>query len=182
MTHSEKPRGGPYSDASCRGACTLSLVSLQRPLVWTRTTGSKPVAHSHNPDSAPGRRQSKSCRRANTVGRKHALPKPPVEILCTADRARLERSRSEKREDRRAQADHTSRWNKHRSSQHVGVNLIEDVILLRNAARVDDASHRNTVLLHPIENDPRMQSRAFDGCEQLILRRRLQIPPKRYPA
>ena len=94
----------------------------------------------------------------------------------------LERSRGKKRKDCRSQTDDAPCWHENRPAQHIGVNLIEDVVLLRNPARVDDAANGHSVLLHAIENDAGVQSRALDGGEQFVLRRGLQIPAEGDPA
>ncbi len=66
-----------------------------------------------------------------------------------------------------------------RLAHHVGVYLVQHRVLLRNAAAVDDPPHRHAVLLHPLQNHARVKRRAFDGREQLVLRRVRQPPAER---
>ena len=53
---------------------------------------------------------------------------------------------------------------------HVGVDLVEHGVLLRDAAAVDDAAHGHAVLLEALEDDAGVKGGAFDGGEQLVLR------------
>ena len=61
-------------------------------------------------------------------------------------------------------------------TKNVGVDLVENVIFLRNAAGVDDALDGDAVFGHAIENDAGVEGGAFDGGEEFVLRRGLQIP------
>ena len=92
---------------------------------------------------------------------------------------RLERAGREEREDRRAQAGDIALRHQHRLVQHVRVDLIEHLVLLRDAAAVDDAADRHAVLFHALENDARVEGGAFDGGEELVLRGVRQVPAER---
>ena len=60
--------------------------------------------------------------------------------------------------------------------EHVGVDLVEHGVVLRNAAGVDDAIDGHAVLGHALEDDARVERRAFDGGEELVLRGVQQVP------
>jgi hypothetical protein len=57
-----------------------------------------------------------------------------------------------------------------------GVDLVENEIVLRDAAGVDDSLDRNAVLGHAFEDDARVKGGAFDGGEELVLRGVEQVP------
>ena len=77
---------------------------------------------------------------------------------------------------RRAEAGGHAGGNQHGLAQHVGVDLIEHGVVLRNAAGVDDAVHRHAVLGHALQDNARVKGRALDGREKLVLRGVHQIP------
>jgi hypothetical protein len=54
-------------------------------------------------------------------------------------------------------------------AEDVGVDLIEDGIVLGDAAGVDDAVDRNAVLGEALEDDAGVEGGAFDGGEELVL-------------
>ena len=89
---------------------------------------------------------------------------------------RCETARRQESENRRPQTGHVALRHQNRLVQHVGVNLVELIVLLRNAAAVDDALNRRAVLLHALQNHARVKRGAFNGGEQFVLRRAGQIP------
>ena len=60
--------------------------------------------------------------------------------------------------------------------QRVGVDLIERCTAFRNAAPVDDSFNRSPMLLHPFEDDARVQSCPLNCSEQLIGRGVVEVP------
>ena len=70
--------------------------------------------------------------------------------------------------------------NQHRTSQNVGIHLVQQGVFLRNPSGVDHALDRHSVFGHAIENHPSVQRRTFDGGEQLILGGALQVPSQRH--
>ena len=61
-------------------------------------------------------------------------------------------------------------------AEHVGVDLVEHGVVLRNAAGVDDAVDGHAVLGHALEDDAGVEGGAFDGGEELVLRGVDQVP------
>ena len=88
----------------------------------------------------------------------------------------LKSSRRQERENCRAEADDTFAWHQYRATKHISVNLILDIVLLRNASRVDDALDFYSVSSHAVEDHSGVKRRSFDRSEEFILRGVLQIP------
>ena len=63
--------------------------------------------------------------------------------------------------------------------EHVGVDLIEHGVVLRDAAGVDDALDGDAVLGHALEDDAGVEGGAFDGGEELVLRGVDEVPAER---
>ena len=61
-------------------------------------------------------------------------------------------------------------------AEHVGVDLVEHGVVLRNAAGVDDALDGDAVLGHALKDDAGVEGGAFDGGEELVLRGVDQVP------
>src|SRR5690348_2855176 len=87
-----------------------------------------------------------------------------------------ERAGGEKRENGGAEAGDFAAGNENGAAKDIGVNLIEHGIFLRDAAGIDDALDFDAVFGHAIEDDARVEGGAFDGGEELVLSRVLQIP------
>ena len=107
------------------------------------------------------------------LGRKDAVLRANL-VLSFFDG--FERACGKKREDGRAEAGNAFAGNENRPAENVGVNLIEDIILLRDAAGINDPLDVHTVFGHAIENDARMEGSAFDGGKEFVLRGALQVP------
>ena len=89
---------------------------------------------------------------------------------------RLECARGEECKDCGTEANHTFTRNQHRSSQNVGINLVQDVILLRNAARINNAFDVYAMSGHAVEDHARVERSAFNRGKQLVLTCALKIP------
>ena len=92
---------------------------------------------------------------------------------------RLECARREERKDGGTEAHDCFTRNQHRSSQNVRINLVQDVVLLRNAARINNASDVHAMSGHAVEDHARVERSAFNGGKQLVLSRALEIPAPR---
>jgi hypothetical protein len=89
---------------------------------------------------------------------------------------RFERAGREECKDRGAQTCRIRFWNQDRLTEDTGINPIQRLVALWNAARVDQPLDRHTVLPQSFEHDPRVERRAFDGREKLIRRGVVQAP------
>ncbi len=61
-------------------------------------------------------------------------------------------------------------------AEDVGVDLVEDGVVLRDAAGVDDAVDGDAVFGHAFEDDAGVEGGAFDGGEELVLRGVDEVP------
>src|SRR5215469_1368629 len=97
-------------------------------------------------------------------------------VLCFFDR--FEISCSKKRKDDRTEACNITLRHENRLVQYVGVNPVERWVALRNASPVDHAGYRNSVLLHALKNDARVEGSPFDGGEEFIRCGVQEVPAK----
>src|SRR3954467_12534448 len=81
-----------------------------------------------------------------------------------------------------ADTDNILAWYKHLPPEDIGVHLVKDRVLRRDAARIDDPIDSDAVLGHPVEDYPGMERRTLDRGEQLVLSRAQQIPTQSDPA
>src|SRR3954454_89050 len=81
-----------------------------------------------------------------------------------------------------ADTDNILAWYKHRPPEDIGVYLVEDRVLRRDAAGIDDPFDSDTVLGHPVEDYPGMERRTLNRGEQFVLSRAQQIPAQSNPA
>ena len=89
-----------------------------------------------------------------------------------------ERAGCQKRKNGRTEADDALAGDENRPTQNVGINLVQNIVLLWNATGVDYSLDFHAVLGHAIQNDSCVKSGAFDGREEFILCRRLEVPAK----
>ena len=82
----------------------------------------------------------------------------------------------ELREDAGAEAGGRRGGHEHGLVEHVGVDLVEHGVVLRDAAGVDDALDGHAVLGHALEDDAGVEGGAFDGGEELVLRGVDEVP------
>ena len=82
-------------------------------------------------------------------------------------------------EDRRAQAGDFGLGTSTGLFSTLRVDAIQRLVLLRDAAAVDDAVYGHAVLLHALQNDAGMEGRALDGCEEFVLRGVREVPAER---
>src|ERR1700733_12812045 len=80
------------------------------------------------------------------------------------------------REDSGAKAGGGSIRNQHRLADYIGVDLVEHSVVLWNAAGVDNALDRDTVLGHAFENDARVKRCALNRGEEFVLSGMQQVP------
>src|SRR3954447_15158841 len=81
-----------------------------------------------------------------------------------------------------ADTDNILAWYKHLPPEDIGVHLVKDSVLRRDAASIDDPFDSDTVLGHPVEDYPGMERRTLDRGEQFVLSRAQQIPTQSNPA
>ena len=60
--------------------------------------------------------------------------------------------------------------------------MVQHLVLLRDAAAVDHAIDRHAVLGHAFENHARVKRCSLDRCEEMILRRMVEVPAKGHAA
>src|SRR5579864_765113 len=65
---------------------------------------------------------------------------------------RFESAGGKERKNCRSQAGDAFRWDQHRAAQHVSIDSVQHVVLLRNSPGVDDSFHMNALAFHAIEN------------------------------
>ena len=82
----------------------------------------------------------------------------------------------EEREDAGAEAGGYAVGDEDGLVEDVGVDLVEDCVLLRDAAGVDDAVDGDAVFGHALEDDAGVEGGAFDGGEELVLRGVEEVP------
>src|SRR5450631_4181563 len=75
----------------------------------------------------------------------------------------------QKRKDGGSKSGYLTAGNQHRFSQNVGIYLVENRIVLRNAPTIDDAMRWHAILAQAIENDPSVKRGPFDSGKQFIL-------------
>src|SRR6185312_14678999 len=95
---------------------------------------------------------------------------------------RAEDTRGEKGEDGRAESGDRTLGNENRLAEHVCVDAIEHVVLLRYPAAVYHAVDRHAVLRHSFEYDARVERGPLDCGEQLVARVVVQIPAECHTA
>src|SRR5271170_1538981 len=88
----------------------------------------------------------------------------------------FEGARGEEREDGGTKADDAFCGNQDRPAEDVGVDLIEHLVFLRDAAGVDGALDGYAIFRHAVEDDAGVEGCALDGGEEFVLRSALQIP------
>ncbi len=84
--------------------------------------------------------------------------------------------------NRRAQAGDVPGRHEDGLSQNVGIDLVQGVVPLRNAAAIDDAVDHGAVLFHALEDDPGVKGSALDCRKEFVSGRGGQVPPKRHSA
>ncbi len=89
---------------------------------------------------------------------------------------RIERPGCEKSKYCRTETGDAFAWHQYHPTQHISVNLIEHVVLLRNATGIDHALYFNAMFRHSVQNNSRMECSAFNCGEQFVLRGALQVP------
>src|SRR6266849_6604548 len=88
----------------------------------------------------------------------------------------------EKRENRGTHTDDALARDKNRSAEHIGIDLVEHVVFLRNAAGINHAFYLHAMFGHAVQDDSCVERSALYGGEKLVLRRALQIPAEGHPA
>ena len=90
----------------------------------------------------------------------------------------FERTGGEQRKDAGAEACWRAVGNEDGFVEDVGVDLVENGVVLGDATGVDDAFDGDAVLGHALEDDAGVEGCAFDGSEELVLRGVEEIPAK----
>src|ERR1700719_1635374 len=83
---------------------------------------------------------------------------------------RFESVDSQKCEDRRSQTDDALAWNQYGPAQDAGIDLVQNVVILRDATGIDHALDVYSMLSHAIENHSGMKCGPFDGGKKFVLR------------
>ena len=94
----------------------------------------------------------------------------------------FEGARRDKSENRGSEADHALIGNEHGTTENIGIDLIQDIVLLGNASRVNYTLYVHTVPGHPVKDDASVKRGPFDGGKEFVLRGALQVPPQRNAA
>src|SRR5208337_2079597 len=95
---------------------------------------------------------------------------------------RGKRARGERGKDGRTEAGHIRLRYQYRLVQHVGVHAVQHLILLRNAARIDDATYGHTVVLHALENNAGVKGGALNRGKEFVLGRMREGPAEGHAA
>src|SRR5215475_1025279 len=169
-----------HSPRSRQIALALPNVCTTRPRRTSSRLASSTSARnvsSTDPSSCLSRDAAKLRQRLAAAEREIQLVELPVQVLATLHRLdylewraqpllrffdATESAGGQKCKNRRPQAGHLAFGHQDRFAHHIGVDLVEHRVLLRDAATVDDAPHWHAVLLHALQDHARMKGRSLD--------------------